>query len=145
MGYTAHIWGTSLGLDRLVTDHSLFGVSGGFARSHIRTSDSGTATDASSYQGSLYASLFRNAWRVDGTVSCAYNRYDGSRHIAFGGVDRLATTSYGGYQYSGYIEGGYTFTGGDGTSLPLSPCAIPSPSRWLHGGRGRFTEPLHRL
>ncbi len=119
MGYTAHIWGTSLGLDRLVTDHSLFGVSGGFARSHIRTSDSGTATDASSYQGSLYASFFRNAWRVDGTVSCAFNRYDGSRHIAFGGVDRLATTSYGGYQYSGYIEGGYTITGGRWNITPL--------------------------
>jgi outer membrane autotransporter protein len=41
MGYTAHIWGTSVGLDRLVSDNSLFGVSGGFAKSHIRTTDTG--------------------------------------------------------------------------------------------------------
>lgn len=119
MGYTAHIWGTSLGIDRLVSHHSLFGVSGGFARTHIRTSDSGTGTDASSYQGNLYASYFRDAWRVDGIVSCAYNRYDGSRHIVFGGVDRTATSNYGGYQYSGYIEGGYTITGGGWNITPL--------------------------
>ncbi|OPY01651.1 MAG: Outer membrane protein B precursor [Syntrophorhabdus sp. PtaB.Bin047] len=119
MGYTAHIWGTSLGLDRLVSDHSLFGVSGGFAKSHIRTSDSGTRTDADSYQGNLYASYFRDRWRVDGILSCAHNRYDGSRHIAFGGVDRTATGDYGGYEYSGYIEGGYTIPGAGWNITPL--------------------------
>lgn len=119
MGYTAHIWGTSLGLDRLVTRHSLFGLSGGFARSYIRTSDTGTRTDANSYQGSLYASLFRDAWRINGILSCAYNRYDGSRHIAFGTVDRVASSSYGGYQYSGYVEGGYTVMKGGWNVTPL--------------------------
>lgn len=119
MGYTAHIWGTSMGFDRLVSNHSLFGVSGGFAKAYIRTSDTGTRTDADSYQGNLYASYFRDGWRVDGIVSCAYNRYDGSRHIAFGSVDRLATSNYGGYQYSGYVEGGYTVTGGGWNVTPL--------------------------
>lgn len=108
MGCTAQIWGTSLGLDRLVTDHSLFGFSGGFAKSYIRTSDTHTRTDADSYQGSVYGSYFRNAFYIDAMVSYAHNRYDASRHIAFGTVDRIARSSYGGHQYSAYMEGGYT-------------------------------------
>jgi outer membrane autotransporter protein len=107
-GYSANIWGGSLGFDRLLFDHFMFGLSGGYARNYIRTNDANTRTDADSYQGSLYASLARDAYYIDGVLSYAYNRYDASRHIAFGTTDRVAKSNYGGQQYSGYLEGGYT-------------------------------------
>ncbi|MEI8173330.1 MAG: autotransporter domain-containing protein [Deltaproteobacteria bacterium] len=107
-GYSANIWGGSLGFDRLLFDHFMFGLSGGYARNYIRTNDANTRTDADSYQGSLYGSLARDAYYIDGVLSYAYNRYDASRHIAFGTTDRVAKSNYGGQQYSGYLEGGYT-------------------------------------
>jgi len=107
-GYSANIWGGSLGFDRLVFKHFMFGVSGGYARNFIRTNDANTRTDADSYQGSLYGSLAKDVYYIDGVLSYAYNRYDASRHIVFGTTDRVAKSNYGGEQYSAYLEGGYT-------------------------------------
>lgn len=120
MGYTAQIWGTSLGADRLFSEHSLLGISGGYAKTNIRTSDSATWTDIASYQGSVYASYFRDRWYLDGIISFAGNLYDQSRHISFGTIDRTARSDYRGYQYSGYVEGGYTFKTGGWDITPLA-------------------------
>ncbi len=120
MGYTANIWGTSLGMDRLFSDHSLLGISGGYAKSYIRTSDSDTWTDIASYQGSVYGSYFKDSWYIDGIVSYARNKYDSSRHISFGATDRTARSDYKGYQYSGYVEGGYTLRSKGWDITPLA-------------------------
>lgn len=109
MGYTADIWGGSIGIDRYFSDHSLLGLSGGYAKSYIRTSDTNTWTDIDSYSGSIYASFFAAPWYLDGIMSYAHNKYDASRHILFGTTDRIARADYKGHQYSGYLEGGYTF------------------------------------
>jgi outer membrane autotransporter protein len=106
--YSANLWGGSLGFDRLLFDHFMFGLSGGYARNYIRTNDANTRADADSYQGSLYGSLARDSYYIDGVLSYAYNRYDAQRHIAFGTTDRVAKSNYEGQQYSGYLEGGYT-------------------------------------
>lgn len=129
MGYTANIWGGSVGADRLVSDHFLLGLSSGYAKSLIRTSDTNTRTDADSYQGSVYGSLFKDVGYIDGILSYAYNRYDASRHILFGTVtDRVARSNYSGHQYSGYLEGGYNFKKGP---LDITPLASIQYSR-LH-------------
>lgn len=107
-GYTANVWGGTLGFDRLVYDNVLVGLSGGYARNAIRTADEETKTNADSYQGSVYGSLTRNAYTMTALLSYAYNRYDASRHIAFGTTNRTAKSHYDGQQYSGYLEGGYT-------------------------------------
>ncbi len=52
---------------------------------------------------------FRNTYYLDGILSYAYNKYDASRHIAFGNIDRVAKSDYAGHQYSAYVEGGYNF------------------------------------
>jgi len=107
-GYTADVWGISFGYDRHLFQNMVAGFSGAFARNNITTGDVNTRADADSYQGSLYGSLARDAWYLDAVLSFAYNRYDASRHIVFAGIDRTAKSNYGGYQYSGYFEGGYT-------------------------------------
>jgi len=106
-GYTANIWGGSLGFDRLVYKNVLVGLSGSYARNNIRTEDVSTNTNADSYQGNLYGNLARDAYYLNGILSYAYNRYDASRHIVFGTTNRIATSNYGGQQYSAYVEGGY--------------------------------------
>ena len=108
-GYTANIWGISLGYDRFLYNNILAGFSFGSARNQVTTHDVNTHTDGDSYQGSIYGSLARNAYYLDAILSFAYNRYDASRHIVFGGINRTAKSNYGGHQYSGYIEGGYAF------------------------------------
>lgn len=108
-GYTADVRGISFGYDRHLFQNMIAGFSGGFARNNVTTNDVNTRTDADSYQGSLYGSLAKDTWYLDAILSFAYNRYDASRHIVFAGIDRTAKSNYGGYQYSGYFEGGYTF------------------------------------
>lgn len=108
-GYTADVWGISFGYDRHLFQNMIAGFSGAFARNNITTNDVNTRTDADSYQGSLYGSLARDAWYLDAILSFAHNRYDAARHIVFAGIDRTAKSNYGGNQYSGYFEGGYTF------------------------------------
>lgn len=105
-GYTANIWGSSLGFDRLLSDHFIFGLSSGYAHNYIQAN---TRTNIDSCQGSLYGSFNRDAYYIDSVLSYAYNRYDAARHIAFGSTDRIAKSNYGGQQYSGYLEGGYIF------------------------------------
>ena len=118
-GYTANIWGGSLGFDRLVYKNVLVGLSGSYARNNIRTEDVSTNTNADSYQGNLYGNLARDAFYLNGILSYAYNRYDASRHIVFGTTDRIATSNYGGQQYSAYLEGGYGFKNGGFDITPL--------------------------
>lgn len=118
-GYTADVWGISFGYDRHLFQNMVAGFSGAFARNNVTTGDVNTRTDADSYQGSLYGSLARDAWYLDAVLSFAYNRYDASRHIVFAGIDRTAKSNYGGYQYSGYFEGGYTLKASGFLLTPL--------------------------
>ncbi|PKN17761.1 MAG: hypothetical protein CVU71_15135 [Deltaproteobacteria bacterium HGW-Deltaproteobacteria-6] len=118
-GYTANIRGVSVGYDTYLFDHVIAGFSGGFAQNSVTTQDVNTRTDADSYQGSLYGSLARDDFYLNAVLSFAYNRYNASRHIAFGVIDRTAKGDYGGHQYSGYLEGGYDFKSGGFVLTPL--------------------------
>jgi len=106
-GYDAGVWGTVFGFDKYVFETLLLGLSGGYARSEVTTSDSDTGMDADSYQAGLYGNLVRGAYYIDAVLSYGYNRYDDSRHIAFGTTNRIAKSNYGGHQYFAYLEGGY--------------------------------------
>ncbi|MGV8057868.1 MAG: autotransporter domain-containing protein [Smithellaceae bacterium] len=108
-GYNANVDGISVGLDRLLAKHFFAGFSFSYARDNITSSDFSTKTSAENSQGSLYGSLATEAYYLNVILSFAYNRYDSSRHIFFGGIDRTAKSIYDGNQYSGYLEGGYNF------------------------------------
>jgi uncharacterized protein with beta-barrel porin domain len=118
-GYRAEIRGGSFGYDRFVFDHMMAGFGGGYARNRITGLDDRSRIDIDSYQGHLYGSLARDAYRIDALLSFAYNRYDTSRRIAFGGIDRTAAGEYGGQHYSGLLEGGYAIPKGGFVITPL--------------------------
>ncbi len=106
-GYNASVWGILGGYDKQVLSDLAFGVSAGYARDEIRSKDSSGQTGVDSCQLGLYGSFTRSAYYLDGLFSFAYNRYDSSRRINFGGLDRTPTSKYDGQQYSSYLEGGY--------------------------------------
>ena len=119
-GYNANVWGVSLGFDTPLLNNSIVGLSGGYAKDNIRTKDSSGRSDIDSYEVSLYGSHAKDAYYLDLVASFAYNVYNSSRHVAFGDIDRNPTADYGGQQYSGYIESGYTFKNKDVTLTPLA-------------------------
>ncbi|MDD5174429.1 MAG: autotransporter outer membrane beta-barrel domain-containing protein [Candidatus Omnitrophica bacterium] len=119
-GYDASIWGTALGFDIPALDNFRVGLSGGFAQDFVRTKDFSNKTDIDSYQGTLYTSYAKGVYFIDTAVSFAYNSYNAQRQVAFGLLNRTAKGDYNGQQYSGYIQGGYKFTG---KGIELTPIA----------------------
>jgi len=118
-GYDAGIWGAAFGFDRYFYPNLMLGLSGGYARNKITTGDPNTGADADSYQAGFYGNLAREAYYLDAVFSFAYNKYNASRHIAFGTTNRIAKSSYNGQQYSGYLEGGHAFGVSGFTVTPL--------------------------
>lgn len=108
-GYNASINGASLGMDRSIANNCFIGFSFAYAQDVITSSDNSTKTNAESSQGSLYGSLNTGEYYLNTILSFAYNRYDSSRNIFFGNINRTAKSSYDGQQYSGFMEGGYNF------------------------------------
>ena len=119
-GYSADIWGVAFGFDRYFFPNLMLGLSGGYARNKITTADPNTGADADSYQAGIYGNLAREDYYLDGVFSFAYNKYNASRHIAFGTTNRIGKSNYNGQQYSGYLEGGYAFAVSGFTITPLA-------------------------
>lgn len=133
-GYNANIWGILGGYDTQVRPDLALGASFGYARNEIRTKDSSAHTQADSYQLGLYGSFTRRSYYLDGIFSFVYNRYDSSRRINFGGLDRTPISKYDGQQYAAYFEGGRSF---NYRNLEVIPLASLQYSRLNVGG---YTE-----
>jgi outer membrane autotransporter protein len=136
-GYNAAMWGVALGGDvPTAIDNLRIGIAPGYARSSVRSKDSSGRTDIDSYQGTVYAGYQGEAhpYYLDCAFSFGYNDYDGTRHIAAGAIDRIASADYSGQQYSVITGGGYTFTG---YNFNLTPLASVQYTR-LH--IGSYTE-----
>lgn len=133
-GYDASLWGLATGYDILLNDIIMIGGGIGYARNRINLKNGGGHTEADAYQGTLYASLTKAAYFLDGALSLAFNHYRSSRHIVFPGVDRTAGSEYDGQQYSLYLEGGRTVRAG-----PLDLAPIVS-IRYEHLHIGGYTE-----
>ena len=111
-GYNASVWGTAVGIDAPAhNDDIRLGISGGFAQSFVRSKDNCGRTDIDSYQGTLYWGYRdpNHPYYLDCALSFAYNKYDGSRHIALGGTERIPLADYDGQQYSALTGFGYIF------------------------------------
>jgi outer membrane autotransporter protein len=119
-GFQADVRGVSLGYDRQVKDMAVAGAGFGFARGRIITDGSVMDTDSDTFQGDLYAGVTQNDFYLGGILSLAYHRYDAGRQIRFGTLERTALSHYSGLQYSGYLEGGRTFSGNGFFLTPLA-------------------------
>lgn len=99
--------GSTIGIDRRLSREILFGVSAGYSHSELTMNDLPEKGKADSYQLSLYGAYRGDALYVNSQLSYGYNRYDISRSIMFGGINRIAESDYSGHAISAAIEAGY--------------------------------------
>jgi len=99
--------GSSIGIDRRLSREILFGVSAGYSHSELTMQDLPEKGKADSYHASLYGAYRGEALYVTSQLSYGYNRYDMSRSIMFGGINRIAESDYSGHVLSAAVEAGY--------------------------------------
>ncbi len=108
-GYKATTWGTMLGFEMPVLCCLRAGLGAGYAKTDLDERKFGNKTDINNYQGTVYLSYNTTHWFADGGFSFGWNRYDGTRHISFPGIDRTAHAKYNGQEYTGFVTGGYQY------------------------------------
>jgi len=108
-GYQDHTWGTVLALETPLLCGWRAGLGAGYAYSDLDEKRFDNHTNIHNYQGTLYFSYDTLPWFVDGGFSFGWNRYDGTRHIVFTGIDRTAHAKYDGREYTGFLATGYQY------------------------------------
>ncbi len=108
-GYDADTWGTTIGVDGPINEEWRLGGAGGYAISDVDTKNENSTADIDSVQGSIYATYDSGPWFLDTSFTFAWNMYDAARGIAFGTINRVASSDYDGQQYSGYVGTGYVY------------------------------------
>jgi len=108
-GYQDNTWGTMLAFEMPLFCGWRVGLGGGYAYSNLDEKKFDNHTDIHNYQGTLYFSYDTTPWFVDGGFSFGWNRYDGTRHIVFTGIDRTAHAEYDGKEYTGFLATGYQY------------------------------------
>ncbi|RPJ31211.1 MAG: autotransporter outer membrane beta-barrel domain-containing protein [Planctomycetaceae bacterium] len=105
-GFDYHLAGAALGLDYLLEDNVLAGVSYSESRADIRTDGDLSQGDVDSYFGSLYGSYFTGRRYVDTTLSYGRQGYGNVRQIDIGDLSTVAQSDHDGDLYSAYAETG---------------------------------------
>ncbi|MCX5714183.1 MAG: autotransporter domain-containing protein [Candidatus Omnitrophica bacterium] len=111
-GYNATSWGVSGGVDIPFCNDSIrMGIGSGYGQTFVRSKDNSGKTDIDSIPGTVYCTYDndRYPFYLDTAFTFMYNTYNGSRQVSAGTtIQRTANSDYGGQQYSGYFEGGYS-------------------------------------
>jgi Autotransporter beta-domain len=114
-GYRFVVGGVSAGVDYLVIpDHFAVGLFGGYSRSWINLTPSGSAT-ANTGRGGLYATYFNQGWWVDAAGWAGGTNYSTSRQ----GVGGTANGETSGWEASTFGEAGKDFLCGNFTFGPV--------------------------
>ena len=112
-GYTATSYGVTAGADILTCNDSIrVGIGSGFGQTFINSRDFSGNTDINSIPASIYGEYrdSNHPFYIDAAFTFIYNMYNGSRQVTAGPtITRTADAEYDGEQYSGYLEGGYSF------------------------------------
>jgi uncharacterized protein with beta-barrel porin domain len=106
-GFGYSLGGVGIGLDRLMNDRLLAGIS--YGRSHIDIDLDGDRGwgDVKSNLFSLYGSLFSDKYYIDLALSYGRESYDNLRRIDVGALSESAVSSHHGDLYSFYTQAGY--------------------------------------
>jgi len=115
-GYQYNIYGLAGGVDKLVSENTLFGISVGGSWANVNYSQPSTSANIDSAVCSLYGSYFKDDWHLGLTLGYGHSWYDSQRGIPF--IGRQAKSDHQGNAYSAAIELGNNF---GGTSMILEP------------------------
>ncbi|HPX80414.1 MAG TPA: autotransporter domain-containing protein [Syntrophales bacterium] len=117
-GYDFRNNGVTLGMDYRLAPRAVAGVLFGYNYAKSSINDAGSSVKMEGYAAGIYGSLYGDALYGDTQVSYGWNRYDNTRRIVFPGLDRTATSSPSGDQFSAYGGTGYDFKRGNWTLGP---------------------------
>ncbi len=108
---------------------AIVGLAGGYSRSDINISARGQSADVNSYHVGLYArsakARFSQGFAANGAVSYAWQKFDSSRTIAFGTLNRTANADYNGNTFAGSAELRYNIALGGGSNLSAGKVLAP--------------------
>ncbi|MCK9380039.1 MAG: autotransporter domain-containing protein [Sulfuritalea sp.] len=119
-GYRSEALGLMLAYDRPLNADTRVGLGGAYANTTIDGNNSTGRTKVDSYQLTAYFSHAPGPWFVQGAVTAGADQYNGSRSIAFAGVNRTASADYTGQQYSAVVTVGKHFHLSQATVTPLA-------------------------
>jgi outer membrane autotransporter protein len=106
-GFKYSLTGVGAGLDSLVKDGLIVGVSFGKSHTSITFDGDRAQGDVGSTYGSLYGSLFDDHAYLDMALSYGRQSYKNNRLVEVGSLSGIARSSHEGDSYSAYAETGY--------------------------------------
>ncbi len=113
VGYSYHTGGLTAGADYRLTDNLVLGAAFNYLRTNATFFSSLGNTDAQGYGGILYGTYYIGGFHIDLNGGFAWNNYDITRNIAYGGngifISRTATGSPSGQEYNVNLGVGYDF------------------------------------
>jgi len=144
-GYSANLFGTTIGADKVIDNHFRAGLAGGYGWAGVHSKTPGSPSDdINSYQATVYGSYdsldlnkarqhgkksyeavrsqVEDSWYVDGMVAFTQNNYDSRREIWLTPTNaRVAKADHYGQQYSTNFEAGYKFVFEETKALEVTP------------------------
>jgi uncharacterized protein with beta-barrel porin domain len=120
----------------IFNDYNHIGISSGYGQTFVNSKDFSATTDIGSVPITLYYSYYddNHPFYADASLTFAYDTFTGSRKVTVGTTEYTANADYGGQQYSGYLEGGYSFLY---NKLSLTPLAS---FQYMHLNTDSYTE-----
>lgn len=109
-GYDYWLGGVAVGADRLMEDDLLVGISAGQSNAGVDMDNNTGKGKIDSYFGSLYGSYFTDRMYFDTTISYGRQRYENTRRIQVGTLNRTAHSSHYGTVYSAHAETGWNLS-----------------------------------
>jgi outer membrane autotransporter protein len=109
-GFDYNVAGGALGVDFLLRDRFIIGISGGYSYTNIDLDDNkGNGSTRSSF-GSIYGSYFTSQYYLETAFSYARQDYNNTRNVDVGALHSQAYSKHRGDTYSFSLTGGYNFT-----------------------------------
>ena len=134
LGYDSQIVGVMMGFDVPLNKDTRAGMGVGYAQSTLDGKTFSNSTSFNTYQAMAYIAHEDGSWFADGNLTYGWNDYSGVRHIVFPGINRTASATYGGVEFTGLVTGGRHFSADDYTITPLFSLQA------THVGLNAYTE-----
>ncbi len=95
------------GFDIAISNDWIVGFSGGYTTGSYDANSLGSTGDLDTIHVGAYTAFIRDQWRFNGSMGFAFDEYDTSRAVVFGGIDRVASGDFSGETFS--VDGTATY------------------------------------
>jgi len=108
-GFDYNLAGGAIGIDYLLGNRTIIGVSGGYSYTDIDLdSNNGSGTINSNF-ASLYGSYFTKEMYLETSLAYSWQRFSNNRNVVVGSLQNTAHSDHDGNAFAASLEGGYNF------------------------------------